>query len=76
MAGRESGVEKVTFLFKGRRVRKACLYIDGNDPVVRDENDAGEKEGRIGGAMNLNKFMFFIPLFHFSGIFKRTSLLF
>lgn len=76
MAGGESGVEKVTFLFKGRRVRKACLYIDGNDPVVRDENDAGEKEGRIGGAMSLNKFMFFIFLFHFSGIFKRNSLLF
>lgn len=53
MAGGESGVKKVTFLFKDRRVRKACLYIDGNDPIVRGENDAGEKEGRIGGAMSL-----------------------
>lgn len=76
MAGGESGVEKVTFLLKGRRVRKACLYIDGNHPLVRDENDVGEKEGRIGEAMSLKKFMFFIPLFHFSGIFKRNSLLF
>ena len=62
MAGGESGVEKVNFLFKGRRVRKACLYIDGNDPLVRDENDVGEKEGRIGGSMSLKKFMFFIPV--------------
>ena len=76
MAGGESGVEKVTFLFKGRRVRKACLYIDGTHPLVRDENDVGEKEGRIGEAMSLKKFMFFSPLFHFSGIFKRNSLLF
>ena len=51
VAGGESGFEKVTFLFKGGRVRRTCLCIDGNDPVVREENDAREREGRIGGSI-------------------------
>lgn len=65
VAGRESGVRKFPFFLKGGRVR-ACLYVYGNVPLARQENvGAGEREGRIGGVMSLNKFVSFFPFISF-----------